>query len=64
MAHQFQAIAMQDVDVIPDPEDDDAFLAVKRGKADERYGCKACNMSLEEAMTLPCPGRPIERMLD
>lgn len=32
--------------VIPDPE----------GEEQVRYGCIACNMGLEEAKELPCPG--------
>lgn len=63
-AHAFQSIAIQDIDVIPDPEDDEAVLGVKRGEPDERFGCKICNMPLEEALESPCPGRPIEQMLD
>lgn len=64
MEHKFQSIAIQDLDVVPDPEDDDAFLAMPRGDVDERFGCAVCHMAIEEAREVPCPGRPIEQMLD
>lgn len=63
MEHQFQAITMEDLDVVPDPEDDRQVVALPKGEKDERVGCKVCYMPLDEALELPCPGRPLESML-
>lgn len=55
MEHQFRQIIMTpiiptvidgEVKAVVDPEGDEAV----------QYGCIACNMGMEEAMTLPCPG--------
>lgn len=65
MQHQYQAIAMQDCEVIiPHPSEGSDPVVMPVGEQDTRIGCKVCNMCLDEALTLPCPGRPVERMLE
>jgi hypothetical protein len=63
--HQFETIVRQDVEVIiPHPSEGDGIpILIPSGDAVEMAGCKLCSMVLEEAMTLPCPGVPIEEMM-
>lgn len=53
--HKLQQIIMtpiilveQDGEMIPIPDPE--------GHEDIRYGCTTCNMGIEEAQDLPCPG--------
>lgn len=62
MRHEFYSMTCQDVEVIDHPSMEPAVFAT--GDAVTVVGCKQCEMVLEEALTLPCPGRPVESMLD
>jgi hypothetical protein len=64
--HEFQTIVCQDVTVVvPHPSEGvHQPMLIPAGEAEERAGCKNCNMGLEEALTLPCPGVPLESMME
>jgi hypothetical protein len=61
MKHEFQRITCQDVEVVTTHPSGPAIIPLSDEQT--QYGCKVCNMGIEEALTLPCPGRPLADML-
>jgi hypothetical protein len=65
--HIMGAITLRDVEVIiphpsEGPEAKPVVLMEEEGET--LVACAKCNMCLEEALTLDCPGLPIESMFD
>lgn len=66
MQHKFYQMTKQYVDVIvPHPSEGPLAEPVVMlvGDPVSLIGCEVCDMGLEEAMSLPCPGISIEDML-
>ena len=62
MQHQFQRITFQDVEVVTNHPSGPAV--VPTGDEETRIGCKACNMGIEEALTIACPGISLAEMME
>lgn len=65
MEHDYYSMTQQKLKVVvthPSLEGEPKVIPV--GDPIVAVGCLRCNMPLEEALTLPCPGRPVEQMLN
>jgi hypothetical protein len=62
--HTWQSITVQEIAVSVHPSDVTVAHVIPMGEAETRYGCTVCNMGLDIALTIPCPGRTLQQMWD
>ena len=66
MEHDYVSYIKRDVRIVSDhpshTQETPAYAYTS--EPEERIGCKVCNMSLDEALTLPCPGISLEDMME
>lgn len=60
--HHFQAISCKDVVVGTTAAGAAVVMDDPESGQGEYVGCKICELPLEEALRVPCPGMPVQRV--